>query len=711
MRSSPTPSRFAHSLRRLAAQARVKRGWFFLAALLAVTASAFAAELKFPLLWQTDLESFLESAATVADINGDGRDEVLVAGREELFARDGHGKSLWGWRTKTRFMTYPAVLARLGQSSLIYLADTGGLLTCLDGTGKEVWHAQLKGPSSWSAAVVCDLDGDGNAEVIQTDETGAVWAFAATTGKPLWQTKVKGIPVSPSVGDLDGDGKPEIAVATGDGVITAIKGNGQVLWERNIGGSSPSWATAAPVIFAGSDGRGRVAAASSEGQCFCLDSNGEILWRRPTRGAAASTISVGDLDLDGRADLCLITQVGVIHRFDESGRAIWEIDMQGRSLAPGAMIDLDGDGKLEYALCTQDGFLQVLNNAGEFLHRFHFNNRTINVTPTFGDVSADSPGLAVLITGGESGFLFCLGTPAVTNAVAHWKSYRGDARNSGSWFGLRQSVAQTSKPANLSSSAARPPGKSAIQQVGMPAPRAADGDRLLAIQMSPTNLAADEVLTGQSLRFVIQNPKPGLQPLAATAVCVRPDGARQAATTTVLGKRGELLLPIEVIAPGTYHFNWTLTDADALTLASGERSVFLQPFANERALLARALASLRTAADVAEPRLPLSAAALRRQSTWLEVEARAITPMQDAVPGNDPAAVQTTLEKTGALVTHANRSLAMSEVIQKATLLGAGTSLVAFEGATWENRKVDEQLPTSTANPLRIARTAVPGEH
>ena len=291
MKSSPFRFRLDGSLRVPAARAPLKCARFVVAVLLATTAPAVAAELKFPPLWQTDLESFLETAATVADLRGLGRDEVLVAGREELFARNGAGKALWGWRTKTRFMTYPAVLARPGQPSLIYVADTGGVFTCLDGNGKEVWHAQLNGPSSWSASVVCDLDGDGDFEVIQTDEKGTVWAFVALTGKPLWQTKVKGIPVSPSVGDLDGDGKPEIVVATGEGVVTAIKGNGQVLWERNIGGSSPSWATAAPVSFAASDGRGRVAAASSEGQFFCLDSHGEILWRRLTRGAAASTIS------------------------------------------------------------------------------------------------------------------------------------------------------------------------------------------------------------------------------------------------------------------------------------------------------------------------------------------------------------------------------------------------------------------------------------
>src|SRR5437879_8778944 len=111
--------------------------------------------------------------------------------------------------------------------------------------------------------------------------------------------------------------------------------------------------------------------------------------------------------------------------------------------------------------------------------------------------------------------------------------------------------------------------------------------------MSPVNLAVAQVLTGGSLRFVIRNLNPREQPLTATAVCIRPDGGRQTATTIVLGKQAELLMPIIVIIPGTYHFNWTLADADKHTLTSGERSVFLQPFANDRALVARALASLR----------------------------------------------------------------------------------------------------------------------
>jgi outer membrane protein assembly factor BamB len=635
-------------------------------------AASPAASPDFPVLWQKDLQSLLESAPTVADIRGNGREEIVIAGREELFALDAQGKELWRWRTKARFMTYPAVLARPGLPSLIYAADNGGLFTCVDGTGKEVWHAQLNGPSTWSASVLCDLDDHGQTAVIQTDEPGTVWAFAALTGKVLWQSKVNGMPVSPAVGDLDGDGKPEIVVATGQGLVTALKGNGQVLWRRDIGGASPTWATSAPIIFAASDGRARVAVASSAGELFCLDGAGAILWRRPTRGAPASSLSAGDLDLDGRADICLVTQTGVIYRFDEDGRVVWEIDMQGRSLAPGAIIDLDGDGRPEYVLCTQNGLLLALNNQGDFIYRHQFDHRTINLTPAFGRIWAGSPTLAMALTGGESGLAYCLGTSAATNAIAHWRAYRSDARNSGSWFGLRQGAAAS---------------------------------------MAPENLAGDEVFTGEPIRFAVRNPKPQDQPLTATAVCLRADGARQAATTCVLGARGQLLMPLAVVVPGTYRFSWTLEDAHARLLASGERSVFLEPFANDGALAARAQAALRAAAEAADHTLPLSAAALRREAQLLEGSAKDLETSHRAAPGSAPRVLQTTLERTATLTTQARRALRLAEVARQAIELGPGTSLLAFEGTLWENRKVDEQLPAGALNPLQVRHVAVPGEH
>src|SRR6266853_4542413 len=124
MDASPKRSRFRALLNWFAAR-RIAE--WLMAGLVALTSAAPAAELKLPLLWQKDLQSFLESAATVADLNADGREKIIVAVREELFALEAKGKVLWHWRTKGRFMTYPAVLVRPGQPSLIYAADNTGL--------------------------------------------------------------------------------------------------------------------------------------------------------------------------------------------------------------------------------------------------------------------------------------------------------------------------------------------------------------------------------------------------------------------------------------------------------------------------------------------------------------------------------------------------------------------------------------------------------
>jgi outer membrane protein assembly factor BamB len=634
--------------------------------------SVRAEELALPLLWSVDLKTFLESAPVIADIDGDGMGEVLVAGREEMIALDGSGKELWRWRAPGRFMTYPTVLERPGQTPLIYGADYSGALACLDGAGNEVWQAKLDAPSSWSAAVAGDLNRDGVPEVVQTDESGAVWGFDATTGKVIWKTVLKGTPVSPAMGDLDGDGGPEIVAATGAGLLAALDGAGRVLWTREIGGASPTWSTSAPVIFGASDGSRRVAAASSNGWVFCLDKEGAVLWRRFVRGPVASTISVGDLEPDGRADILVITQLGVIFRFDEAGRVLWDIDMQGRSLAAGAILDINGDGALEYVCCTQAGHLMVLNEQGGFLFHRQFNTRTINVTPAFGDITPDSPGLEMVITGGEAGLALCLGTAATEDAAAQWTTYRGDLAKTGAWFGLGQE-----KP----------------------------------VPMTPENLAWDQIVTGGHLQFAVHAPDGAAGGLKATAVCVWPSGTRQVATSDVIGQRGVLQMPTNFTVPGTYRISWFLTDAAGAEVFSGAREFAFQPFANDRAIASRAVQTLHNAADAVKETLPLSARALRGEAMSLEADTASVAALQDAVPGADPATEQEAVERTAALTVRAQRGLRISDIAHQAATLGPQTSLIAFGGTLWENRGVDSQLPARVASPLTVVRRAVLGEH
>ncbi|MBI4559183.1 MAG: PQQ-binding-like beta-propeller repeat protein [Candidatus Hydrogenedentes bacterium] len=628
-----------------------------------------AADLNLPLLWTADSKTFLESAPIVADIDGDGADEAIVAGREELIVYNGDGKEEWRWRTRGRLMTYPAVLARERQSSLIYVAVNQGWLSCLDGTGKEVWHAELKGPSEWSAAVVCNLKSQAAPAVVQTDTTGRVWTFNALSGDVVWQATLKGTPVSPSVGDLDGDGAMEIVVATGAGVLAALNETGTVIWERKIGDTSPSWATSAPVIFAASTGQARIAAASSEGNFLVLDGLGRTLWERPLRGAAASSISVGDLDLDGRADIFAITQLGVIYRFDEDGRVLWDIDMQGRTLAPGAIADLDGDGRLEFICSTQSGHLQVLNDRGELIFEHYFKNRTINVTPALAKLKSDDKTLQMVLTGGESGIVFCFGTPMPANATIQWRQYRYDATNRGAWLNLRQAGAAL---------------------------------------MTAINLTPEEIYTGDMVRFGIKGLNVEKDPHRATAVCIRPDGSRQTSTTVVSGAEGELQLPLELAGSGNYEISWSLENPKGRLLASGSRKLFLQPFVNDRSLARKALDALNSSARVVEPVLPLSANALRREAEALKRELVDLEQHGASVEAGTPAEVR---DKIVSLVARSRRALRLSELMPMAAPSGPGTSLVAFEGTRWESRGVEDQMPSFLEAPLKLSPRVVPGEH
>lgn len=629
---------------------------------------------KIKLLWTAELDTFIESAATVSDVDRDGADEAVIAGQTSIAVLDGAGRTKWQWEAEGRFCTYPTVLGRGGQPALVFAADLGGNLYCLDGEGKEVWRASLGAGISWSAAVVCDLDGDGREAVIQTDAKGTVWAFDASTGDVRWKGSVEGAPVTPAVGDLDGDGRLEVVVATGAGILSALGSDGSPLWSREIGGPSQSWQTGAPVLFTSARGSQLIAVGTPGGEILCLDAGGEVLWRRTVEGPVPSSISVADFDGDGFSDIFLITERGVIYRFREDGTRLWSLDMKGRTLAPGAIVDVDGDGQLEYLVCTQNGRLLILGQGGELLLDRQFEHRTINSTPAFGNMLPDSPGLEMVITGGEAGKVLCFSTDAPADLTGPWPSYRRDSAMAG---------------------------------------EASREEAPLSRAMVPENLGPGEILCGQGVSFAVEHAGSG-KPLRATATCIRPDGSTQAVMTGICEDHGRVVLPLEATQPGTYRFAWCLTDADGSPIALGSREVFIQPFANDRAIVAQAGARLRSAAGLLGATLPLSASALTREARLLEDSARALMPVQDAAlsPRADAEELRGALDRTAALSASSLRLMRISDVAKEAASLGPGTSLVVSEPENlWENLGLPDELPQGVVEPLSIDRRAVPGEH
>jgi outer membrane protein assembly factor BamB len=590
-------------------------------------------------LWTVNLYTFLENGLTLGDVNGDGLDEIITAGREELVALDGSGKELWRWVAPGRLMTYPEVL-KTPDSLYIYVADWAGNFSCVDGTGKLVWQAKLQAPASWSGATVCRLDSDASPVVAQADESGSVSAFDALAGSVKWRIQVKGAPATPALVAGTGEGARDpnaaFALTTGAGMLYVLRKDGSVLWEKSIGGSSPTWATSGPVTFVGSDGVTRIVAAATEGRMMCFDAAGNELWSRPTRGSVASSVSVGDLDRDNRPEIFCITQTGVIHRFDENGNTLWEMDTQGRTLAPGVVLDMNGDGRMEYAMSTQSGRLYIFDDAGRCIHEHIFDSRTINVTPAFGEIRKDTPGLELAVTGGEWGLVHCF------------------------------SIAPGSEDK-----------AAAIAQA----------------EMVPENLNAEQLTTSEPVHFRISGTGNRLR---AWASCLRPDGARQSALLPVLYLPAELNLPFDVTAEGEYAFEWTLETADGNLVASGLQKLDLKPYAPDDALAARTIDKLRATTSGISGSMAAASRALVNEADALERFA------QEAA--KDRA-------RSSELAARARRADAIADAVRAASALGPNTSVIAYEGELWESRGIDLDVPKTAANPVKIARRVVPGEH
>lgn len=623
-------------------------------------------------LWKTDVKTFLENSPVLVHLTGSDESQVVVAGREDLIALDSNGKEIWRYRSPGRYMMSPSVLELKGNSPFIFATDNLGNLRCHDYQGKIVWETKLSAACTWSAPALGDLNGDGNYSVIQGDESGTIHAFDALSGKPQWKSSIKGKPSGAAMGDLDGKKGLEVAYLSTEGILSVLHSDGSPFWERTIGGTCQTWGNAAPVIFGSSEGKTKIFVASGNGEAFCYSSTGKLLWNKSVRGAVASTLSVGDIDQDGIADLFLITQLGVIYRFSENGDLLWNIDMQGRTLGSGSIADLNGDGRLEYMYCTQDGHLQVLDFQGTTVFDYNFGHRTINETPTFGEVSKKTSGLEMVITGGESGLVYCFKTTAPVNGKKQWITYGGSDTRCNYWNSL------TSKS---------------------------------QLSIVPANLNWNELYLGEDVCFEIFNPEATTGMISVEASCIHPDGKFQSVTSKLVGHHSKIYLPFTGMAPGKYDFKWKLSLPDGKMILSGDKSISLNPFLNEKSLIRAVSSRLSKLGNKISTQNNELAEALINEAECLERQFRFLHPLQEsALAGGYPDNGEI-IQKSNELTKRAKKDFKIAELTEESLSLKPNTTLLPFEGALWENRERDEAVPEVAANNIVLSRTMVAGEN
>ena len=318
----------------------------------------------------------IASASIAGDLNGDGKEDILV--------------QLSEYNEDTGEIT-AKVIAKRGYD------------------GEQLWglHATKTG-ASLSAKAAGDLVGDGRGDVllkvstIEFDFTrfppasgsASVIAVQGYDGKQLWEESVTGtweFDISADrAGDLDGDGKEDVLVydATTETVIAKRGYDGKHLWAESVTETGSSLLASAAGDLDG-DGKGDVLVCTYEDD-YATDTttatviakrgyDGEHLWEESVTGADIFAQSAGDLDGDGKGDVLVRTaeydsatdtrSEKVIAKRGYDGTHLWTAESDGSIWVTGPLwgpvpwdlLELIGSGQMgRPADLNGDGIANIL---------------------------------------------------------------------------------------------------------------------------------------------------------------------------------------------------------------------------------------------------------------------------------------------------------------------------------------------------------------
>lgn len=291
---------------------------------------------------------------------------------------------------------------------------------------------KLTGGSHRSSPLIGDVDHDGVPELVVGSFDGSIYAFKAD-GRPArgadaagrligvngvvgGATRPQPVISSPSLADLDGDGRLELIFGSDANAVHIVKVNAPEPGKASLlaagwQAASDAWRPeAAFSVVDRSPDRGGFAHFSPEKVDGSAAQTANLLRLIPVGDDVYSTVAVGQLDNDAEKELVFSCEDGRVYAFNHDGTPVpgWPF-AAAPSLIPlrssPALADLDGDGKDEVVVGGYDGRIYLLDNDGSLLASVQTGD-TIVSSPAIGDVTGDSR--PEIVIGSSDGRLYVL---------------------------------------------------------------------------------------------------------------------------------------------------------------------------------------------------------------------------------------------------------------------------------------------------------------
>lgn len=222
------------------------------------------------------------------------------------------------------------------------------------------------------------------------------WQWATSVGNPGYDD----VMMMPAVGDVDGDGTPEVVVTSyagaaygSAGLLTVLRGDGtgELLSALSIGGYAPFASSGVALGDIDADGVVEIVLYSADGRVLAAHADGTLLWASEARSGdwlSYGYPSLADLDGDGLAEVVagrvILDHTGVVVGVGAYG--------YGGSYSIPVVADLDLDGQQEVIVGNA-----AYRRDGSAI----WSNSLPDGWPAVGDFDHDGRGEVVTVYGGS----------------------------------------------------------------------------------------------------------------------------------------------------------------------------------------------------------------------------------------------------------------------------------------------------------------------
>ena len=416
--------------------------------------------------WVNDMGTMFKHASpTLADIDGDGRKEILIGNYNgNFYCFDAGGGIRWAVGTGAPIQSTPLAVDCDGNGSLeIFFGSDNGYLYGVNNEGQQLsqWGWPKYAGSAFGrqegfpSPASGDLDGDGDLEI-----GGGTWGHYITAwhyqGPTAWQYyNADTVWSSPACADVDLDGKDEVMIG-GDGwggsnwpyprggLLYTFEGNGsiksgwpktlpQVIWSAPAmaaldGDGFPDIIVGTGLFWQNTDpSQGNYLSYADGKHVYAFNYKGDNVpgWPVSTGNNNFASPAVADIDNDGYYEVAECSLDGNTYVWEHNGAVKWARQYWPvQKMASPIIGDINSDGVMD-VIIAEGLSIFAYDAYGTCVLDSDVGGNVFNAM-AMGDIDADGKTELIVATGadGQTGKLFCYETGTFNESLAAWPMFR-----------------------------------------------------------------------------------------------------------------------------------------------------------------------------------------------------------------------------------------------------------------------------------------------